>query len=184
VLRGDREHRWRCASPDVAIEDLARPRHRVADADPRGLRACPQLEVLRAAVVADAVEVVDGLPFQQLTAEELLGYQDVLEDVAEAGARMIGHAHHHVARLVPGASSPPVTVGLPGDGAAGPAGGGLDLLGVAAGAEIPGSARRATPVVAAGLEPPSALSALPLRHAPEAYGGGATPTEASFGGRT
>jgi hypothetical protein len=164
VLRGDREHRWRCASPDVAVVDFARPFDRVADPDAWGLRPCPQLQVLRAVVVSDAVDVVDRLSIHQEPAEEFFGHDDVLEHIALAGTRMIRDAHERVAGLVPCAASLPVAIGFPDVGTAGGTGHRLDLLLVAARAEVPGSARRATPVAAGRLEEPSALGALPLRH--------------------
>jgi hypothetical protein len=61
--------------------------------------------------VADAIDVMDGLPFHQAPAEKFLGHEDVLGHITLAGTRMIRYAHHHVARLVPGAAAPPVAVG-------------------------------------------------------------------------
>jgi hypothetical protein len=118
VLRGDREHRWRCARPYVAVKDLARPGDRVADANPRRLRARPELEVLRAVVVTDAIDVVDGLPLHEVSPEDLFDNDNVLEHVSKAGARVVRNPHERIAPLVASPASPPVAVGWPGNGAA------------------------------------------------------------------
>jgi hypothetical protein len=57
--------------------------------------------------------VVDGLPIDEIPAEQLLGHEDVLEHIAETGPWMIGHSHHDIAGLVPCAASLPVGVGFP-----------------------------------------------------------------------
>src|SRR5579862_1948572 len=131
---------------------------------PEGLGASPELQVFGAVVVANTVDVVDGLPFHQVQAKLLLGHQDVFQHVTEAGAGMIGHPHHEVASLVPRAASPPVAIGLPGHGAARRTRCRLDLLGVATRAQILGSTSRATPMAARRLEHSSTLAALPVRH--------------------
>ena len=64
----------------------------------------------------DAINVVDGLPCHEVSAEKFLGHKEVLEHVTLAGTRMIRYAHHDEARLVPGATAPPVAVGWTHDG--------------------------------------------------------------------
>jgi hypothetical protein len=118
MLRRKREPPWRCTWPHVAVEDPARPLDGVAHPDARRLRPGPQLEVLGPVVVADAVAVVNRLPFDEVPAQELFGDEDVLEHVgALPGAWMSGGSDHHIAGLVPRAAALPVAVGIPRFGA-------------------------------------------------------------------
>jgi hypothetical protein len=48
----------------------------------------PQFEVRRAVVVLNAVDVVNGFALDEVPAEDLLGDEDVLEEIPAAGARV------------------------------------------------------------------------------------------------
>lgn len=55
--------------------------------------------------------MVDGFGGQQVSAEQELCDEDVLEDIPSAtGPRMFGSERHDVAGLVPGAAALPVAV--------------------------------------------------------------------------
>jgi hypothetical protein len=58
MLRGDREHRWRCTDIHVTVVDRPRPGDGIAHPDARRLWR-PKLKVLRTVVVSNAVDVVD-----------------------------------------------------------------------------------------------------------------------------
>jgi len=59
VLRGNREHPWRCANAHVAVVDAARPFDGIAHPDARRLWSGPEFEVRGPIVVAYAVDVVN-----------------------------------------------------------------------------------------------------------------------------
>jgi len=61
ILRGGREDRWRWTRPHVTVVDLTCPRDRIADTDASGLGTSPELEVLGAVVISDAIDVVHRL---------------------------------------------------------------------------------------------------------------------------
>jgi hypothetical protein len=124
----------------------------------------PQFEVRRAVVVLNAVDVVNGFALDEVPAEDLLGDEDVLEDISAAGARMTWNTHHDVARLVSRFAASPVPVLRASLASARAARRGLDLLFVAAEAEISTSTRWATTMPARRLKRPSALYANALLH--------------------
>jgi hypothetical protein len=68
----------------------------------------PQFEVLRAVVVLDAVDVMFAL--DEVSPKDLLGDEDVLEDIPATRARVVGNPDHDISRLVPGPAASPVTV--------------------------------------------------------------------------
>ena len=80
VLRGNREHRWRCANAHVSVVDGARPLDGIANPDSRRLGPGPEFEVLGPIVVAHAVDVVNRLTFDQVPPEQTLCDQDVFEE--------------------------------------------------------------------------------------------------------
>jgi hypothetical protein len=142
VLRGNREHRWRCANAHVSVVDGARPFDGIANPDSRRLGPGPEFEVLGTIVVAHAVDVVNRLTFDQVPPEKVLCDQDVFEDVGtSSGPGMSGNSHHHVASLVSGATSLPVPICLTDLAPAVPARRRFDLLTRAATAQIPPSTR-------------------------------------------
>ena len=130
------EHCWRCARPIVvkAGEDLSRPGHCVTGADSGRLRSRPELEILRAVVVAYAVPVVNRLPRVQMTTEHRLGNEDVLEDVPRPpGARVVRCTDQHISAMA--RPTPlPVAVGLPHFGSTRCTSHGLELHGPPTGA--------------------------------------------------
>jgi len=138
VLRGNREHRWRCVNAHVSVVNGARPFDGIAHPDARRLRPRPKLEVLGPIVVAHAVDVVNRLPADQAPPEEVLSYQDVFKDVGTSSRpRMTGDPHHHVASLVSGTTSLPISIGLTGLSPASSARRRLDLFGATASTPIP-----------------------------------------------
>src|SRR5665213_44516 len=113
ALLGNGQHGWRCANAHVPIVNGARPFNGVANPDARGLGPGPEFEVLGTIVIAHAVDVVNSLPFDQVSRKQVLRDQNVFEDIGtSSGSRMSGSAHHPVARLVSGATALPVPVGL------------------------------------------------------------------------
>jgi hypothetical protein len=66
MLRGDREHRWRCTDIHVAVVDGTRPGDGVTHPNARWLWTRPQFEVLGPVVVSNAVDVVDRLSFDEV----------------------------------------------------------------------------------------------------------------------
>lgn len=107
----------------IPAKYLPCPGNCIRYADSAWLRAGPELQVLRAVVVSDAVAVVHGFFWQQVAAEDPLHDEDVLKDVvARAGPGMAGRPQHHVAGLVPGPAASPAAVRWSGHASAGSAG--------------------------------------------------------------
>ena len=101
MLRGDREHRWRCTDIHVAVVDRPRPSYGVAHPDARRLWTRPELEVLRSVVVSNAVDVVDRFSLDEMPPKQLLRHQDVFEHVgAPSRPWVVGDSHHDVAGFV------------------------------------------------------------------------------------
>ena len=104
----------------VAGQYVASPGDGVRDPDAGGLWPGPELQVLWPIVVPDAVTVMDGFLRQQVTAEDVLHdenmFEHVLATLADSGVP--GRPEHDVAGLVPGPSSPPVTIGCASHGPA------------------------------------------------------------------
>ena len=131
----------------VSGDDLACPWKSVNAPDACRLWSYPQLQVLGAVVVSDAVAVMHVLARQEIASQHLLHDQDVLEHVTPvAGPRVLGCPDHRVSVLVAGPPAPPVVVGRPALGVAGGTGGRLVLLASPARAEIVRPARRAAKV--------------------------------------
>ena len=113
----------------VSGDALACPRESVDAPDACRLWSYPQLQVLGAVVVSDAIAVMYVLARQEIASQHLLHDQDVLEDIAPvAGPRVLGCPDQRVSVLVPGSPAPPVVVGRPALGVAGGTGGRLILL--------------------------------------------------------
>lgn len=157
------EHCWRCARPIVviAVEDLPRPGRCVTGADSGRLRSRPELEILRAVVVAYAVPVVNRLPRVQMTTEHRLGNEDVLEDVPRPpGARVVRCTDQHISAMA--RPTPlPVAVGLPHFGSTRCTSHGLELHGPPTGAACTRAACRTASMTARWNEVPTAFGALP-----------------------
>src|SRR5437764_14648808 len=116
------------------------------------------LVVLRAIVVYDSVHVVNGLVGKEIPPQQLLHHEDVFEHVSHRPCAWVFRLpNHHVTRLVPRPSGLPMAVRMAGGIAAHRTRCGLPLLGRAASAAIPGSARRAPMVTARRLECPCPL---------------------------
>jgi hypothetical protein len=112
VLRGDREHRWRCAVRHVEVVDRSRPLDRVADSDSCRARLRPKFEILGPVVVSNPVDVMDGFTGNEVSPQHLLSYENVLEDIATpTSTRVSWHVDHHVTRLVSRPTTLPVAVG-------------------------------------------------------------------------
>ena len=166
VLRGNREHRWRCANTHVSVVDGARPFDGIANSDSRGLGPGPELEVLGPIVVAHAVDVVNRLTFDLVPPEKALCDPDVFEDVGtSSGPRMSRNPHHLVASLVSGATSFSVPICLTDLAPAALARRRFDLFTRAATAQIPPSTRWTPEVSAQGLENSTAFLAPLVSHA-------------------
>ena len=113
VLTQVREDCWRCADALVTLEDGVRPCNGIADSDTRWLGGSPQLEVLGAIVISNAVSMVNRFTIEQMSAKKLLRHENVLEDIiAIRGTRMARRADHDIPGLVLGPAAFPVPVGL------------------------------------------------------------------------
>jgi hypothetical protein len=108
-----REDCWRCADALVTLEDRVRPCNGIADSDTRWLGGSPQLEVLGAIVISNAVSMVNRFTIEQMSAKKLLRHENVLEDIRPTrGTRMARRSHRDVTGLVPRTSALPVAVRL------------------------------------------------------------------------
>jgi hypothetical protein len=139
-LRGNREHRWRCAVIHVPLVYRARPLDGVADANSGWLGSCPKLEILRTVVVTHSIAMVNRFPIDQVSTEKPLCYEDVLEHIrAPTGPRMARSADHDVPCLVPATPSLPIAIFFTCFASAGSTSRRFHLLGTAAITKIPGS---------------------------------------------
>jgi hypothetical protein len=148
VLRGSREHRWRCPASHVEVVYVARPLDGVAHTNARRLRLGPKLQISGTVVVTDTVDVVNRLPRQRVSAQKSLGDKDVLEDVwaTRSRPRMARRPHHHVPGFVPRPAAPPVTVPRADLAPAGSTRRRLGLFLVATPAQVTASTRGAAPM--------------------------------------
>ena len=133
----------------VPGDDLACPREGVDAADTCRLGSNPQLQVLGAVIITDAVAVMHVLPWQEIPAKHLLHDENVLKNVASVACpRVLRRPDQRIPVLVPGPPASPIVVRCPALGMAGGTGGRLRLLAGPAGAEIVGPTRRAAQVAA------------------------------------
>jgi hypothetical protein len=130
-------------------DDLARPCKGVDRPDACRLWSYPQLQVLGAVVVSDAVAVMHVLARQEIPAKELLHDENVLEDVAAVTRfRVLRSPDQRVPVSVPAPPASPIVVRWAALGVAGGTCGRLALLSRAARAEVAGPAGRAAQVAA------------------------------------
>ena len=100
VLRGEREHRWRCTIRHIAVVIEHAQLLHVAHTNSGRLGARPQLKVLRSVVVSDAIDVGAPTRHPRGSAPRRRSATRMLENVRTSSAGVVtGARQHHVARL-------------------------------------------------------------------------------------
>jgi hypothetical protein len=95
----------------VAGKDFACPGDRVGYADARWLWTRPKFQVSRAIVVSNTISMMYRLLWQQVTAEHLFHYEDVLEDIVPLSSPWVTrHPDHDISSLVASAPASPPAV--------------------------------------------------------------------------
>jgi hypothetical protein len=154
-----------CAtSTAVTAERFSGPGHGVDRTNARRMWSNPELQVLRAVVIANSVEMVNPFTSGEVPPEHCLHHQDVLKYVSTrpGGPWVIRHAPHHVSSLVFSPSALPVAVGLATLRSARPTRSRLELLCLSARTEVLGSAGWATEMSARRDVGPAAVDACSL----------------------
>ena len=105
---------WRCACARVTLQNLDCPSDCVGYANSGRLRTDPEFQIPWAVVVADTVDVVDGLVRKELASEQLLHDKDVFEYIAARSSPWVPReSNHQIPSVVSGTSTFPVTVEVP-----------------------------------------------------------------------